>query len=1536
MIDTFRKSLNILVSLTLALPSYGFAQAEPPAPGEPVGDVGTSYEKMAENAERPGPGQPLGTFPADRFLYMNQEVFPLEVSSLGPIDWENFGRIEGPSERRTRLKILLARTKAELEKLPQSARQPNPETDANDALHFARMLFFIYGRVNGGLEIEPAKLNNFIALVQQSTEAATFIRLVSPHVKLRESEEEAITNEDERVRALSASMLEFLTKDHILEQRRRDMPLFLFEAQDPAHPSLANDPVDMHRRAVRLLMIRDVFERIQERWNWKTAYGEFNPTEGPVKAAKRAINWWDTRIEVTEGDQRVKTLSLRDAAKGRPSGDAQLHQCPSGTCHFSIWKDKTLLHSYGIDATAIATIDQFVVFTHPNGYDAESGTEHLLFLDLGKYTNLIGNENIPVFHAPVKTDAPVRELRAENGRLVLNGDRTLDRIQLKLASDLQEPVHNLTANLLSPDSWPKVLPLVDTVQVWFDEIISQSRQFAANERENAKSAHVMLDQLANGMQESLDRLKARAPMPKKDADDLKALAQDAANENVRKQYEIVSKSQVLAKAMNDAHEQQRLSRKLGARVRLLASALVSPRPNAGQYIKQAVAATWVRKGKTFKGMLDRVAELGNRPFVTAGAIAAGITAMVAPESFNHMLEAGLGVGVTTADYVVSTLGHIGEAVATGTHKTLEPVAGDSVLRQYVYDGNGFRAAVGIPAFIAFLGGLYFVPHFIFNYAQLRRDMRNPEIKSFADRMEKVREAYYKRIADEEGERRHTDSDFSPAENAQVAEFIETRREEIARGGIVKRAIRWVKRPFNAAISKASNFMQDAGATDVLKDSLANQNIELHNAIELAGQSPALDRAEKDKNEDFKNFWSAVKANAFGAALAGPLEAAYQTIVTNAKPAKDFMLSPASLELTLERWANVWNQWAMWRFATFGYGHVPVLGSWIPVWPMKPRPISFASKILYPEFMTTVATRKIGQPIIPTVLNGGLRKRFTGDTVGTARGDATIDPSTGAEVLNAAAWDPREELNALKKFEDQIIEVEKAVSEVAFRQSLEALAQYMTDPEDMQKFFNSPKLSSVYQPEINDLSWRARTFLRAHYEAAFNAGMAKFLGDEVDRIEGPAEDVNIGTVQVDPLPTPAKAEAEQMVDPNQEAMGATLKELKRRLARANVQRNGQAADYGFKVDQAKDAAAAVVRDVAHVQTARAAVNEGRLSLTNYRMNTKYDLIGSYDPSQPLNKSMKRVATVKKRLESPGALGRAVRSEITKLTLTVPIELTARLLLTAGLFEGVMKPIQEEFLGPNSIFYLSGTSFYMMMASGFFMSMMGDAWIKLQQDAFQDELGKFGDIPMGDDARKSALNWYMKQFNSRENTLWKNYTRNNSIVFWNMPAALANISLFNFMFSGRVDISYIMAMFIIGYTTPINAFMYKIDQGFERFVHYPARGAKEKWTAHPDIQKLLLPEMQKLRYRLAIFKDILTTTQGDWLSNVEMVPTSLGTRGLQRAFFGGGLLEEYIINKGLTPLQHAVTGVPVLEQIVKPIAKGCAAVLSTGNTDLKLIK
>ena len=1354
------------------------------------------YHRQYADLEKAGEGQPKSALAPDRFLLMEQSVFPKEVPVARTFVQHIF--------RRWSLKALHKKTDNYIKRLDAGSAQAQP---------FAKVL--------SDSEIRTALMK------------------------------------------------------HINDGRRADTPLFLWERS---------------KDRAQLEAIQTALLNVEKTWDFNNSQNSGNEAEAPYERRVRTINWWDAKVQVQENDAVVKTLDMKDTTAGVNTASDQPYFCSAKGCRFNIVKDGSVLHVFGVQSQVVGTFDQYVVFTHTDSYDPATGTQYLSFLDLGTYNGLIGNEEIPVFRLPLKIDEPVRSLNVRDGRLVLNDKFFIEREYFENASDMQQVAFNLQANVINPDSWAKVLPLVDSVQEYFNKVIRQELKSKADESDGLREAGVLMEQLGKELETLLNTQKLMKPMT---ADEHKKLGEKIANtgnggadavaERLELYHKRVSQSAILAKIMGQTQERARVSRQLSTRVRLLAASLLSPRPFASQKIKEALGAWFVRHEDAdgqpagWSKMMDRVLRLTDRPFVNAGVISAAILAAVAPSTFHTLVQSGLSFSTAIVDYMVWSLHGMGQSGVTGTHATFAPFVNpiQAIGDQYVKNGNWWRTGIGLSAFLSFLGSLYFVPHFIFNFAQLYKDLKKPGINGFVDRQNKFRQEYYARLAADEGERRNVGNGeavkFNEDEEADIQAFLKQRQEEAG------------KRRFFGLLGHKTD------VTDTIDAAADNQVEELSAAVDAAAQSTAVAKAVNESEDDFRSFWVA---------------------------AKHFAFSMPALELTLERWAGIWNAWASWRFTTFGFGYVKILGTEVPLY-LKVKPVSFAARIMYPEFMSKALFSRQGRAIIPTQTNGGLKSRCT---QAFQRACGLLNFATGA------GYTPRQQLQALEKFENQVIGAEEQITEVAFRKALEHLPKFMTDKDDLRTLFNSKSLDSITQRDVQTLSWGAKTFLRAHFESIYNAGMQKFLAETLDQREGqpdaPSQDMDIGTVP----PSDITADT----DSDQEVAQRSLAEMKKALVRLQAP-NGEQADYAFDVERAKGAALAVANDPVHYQNAEAAVKAGSLSVGNFALNAKYNLVADLDPKQ--NYSMARVETVHRRLQSPGALGRALRSEISKLKLTFPIDLTTKLLLSAGIFEGAMKPIQDQLWGPNSTFYLSHTSFYMIMASGFFMSMMADAWMKLQQDARQDDMGEFGHIPQGEDSERSFVRWYYKQFAAKENSLMKNWGFSNSLSFWNLPAALTNITLFYFMFSGRIDLSLLMAGYAIGFGTPVTALHYKVDQAFERAAHFAARGVKdEKWLAHPDVQKFLVPEMQRYRDRFTLVNDIYGNIQNNWLANIEMIPTDLGPRGFQRALFGGGLLEEYIVNYAIQPLQNLVSGVPGLQHVVSPVLNACQNLLTRGNTDL----
>lgn len=1312
---------------------------------------------------------------------------------------------------------------------------------------------------------------------------------------------------------LTGEQIEELAIKHVTVGRRVDTPEFIWDRRHSV------EQLEEISRNLQFMLYR---------WRY---VNEGNRTQAPVETRVRTATWWNMNLVVSENE--------RDTFVSELSAGGGAYKCAkAGDCSFKLAKGSTTYHIFGLPIQSIAHVGPYVVFTHADAYDAATGTQYLLFLDLDSYQGNLGNDEIPVFRLPLKIDQPLQSMAVRNGRLMINDKWSVERGYFKQASEMQKIAFNLTANMVNAESWAQVLPVVDSVQEYFSKFVREELDSAVDEKKGVGRAAVLMKELGQQIKTDLQKQAAVKPPTAKEKAELEKIsknleATDEMKSSLLTYHAGVQQSDALEKVISKTQARVKATRKLAARVRLLGVSLLSPRPAASQKIKNAIGAWFVRGGveNTSRGWMDRILRLTDRPFVTAGVLGAGVMAAAAPGSFHNLVHMGLGFGTAMLDYMVFALRGVGEASVDGTKYTFAPFADvfngsiGSIYKQYWEGDRWYKSLIGIPVFAAFIYSLYFVPHFIFNIAAARKDMREHNFKSFAERQSVFKRQYYEKLAQAEMDSRHHEqvTEFSPEEEERIMAWVDARKK--SRG----------------LLSFVGNKAEKDEVVDLIDAAAETSKEEVKTLIKAADESPAVLKAED--TEDFKGFWAAARHLAF---------------------------SMPALELTLGKWARIWNAWASWRFSAMGFMYLNVGESRVPVG-IKVKPVALAARTLYPEFMNTVVTRRTGKRILPTDLNGGFKTRgefskekihglhsepgpISKNDVFLHKGGAAAEEesaSTGAssaEGKPASKWSrlkswimpwrkdveeqdntvsPKQQLQALLQFEDQIIDVEQKVMEVALRSSLSALAKYVTNEKDLEILFGSDVINSITSRNVQRMTWRSRTFLRAHFESVYNSAMEKYLSEMVGQGEREEVRANINLhVQEVVSERGSEVDADQAreTSPGLVALKDTLIQM-----HAN---QGDSARFGFDLRSAQAAAMAVAKDPVHFEVAKQAVQRTRFAPSNIIKSTKYNLVTDFDPEQ--NKSMARYAQVDKRLKSATALGRAVRAEISKLLVTFPVNLGFKLLLTSAIFEGALAPIQPYLWGPNSTFYLSHTSFYGFFGAGFFMGMMADAWMKLQQDARQDEMGEFGQIPRGEDAERGFFRWYMKQFNAKENSLMKNWAYSNSLSFWNLPAALINISLFQFMFMGRVDLSLLAAGYVMAFTTPLSGFQNKIDQAFERAVHYAARGVEdEKWLAHPKVQEVVVPEMQKLRNRFTLFNDIKGDFEGNLIGNIEMIPTSLGPRGYMRAIFGGGLLEEYIVNYVFDPLQKATNGT-LIGKVISPVISSCQWFLTNGNVDLNL--
>jgi hypothetical protein len=1326
------------------------------------------------------------------------------------------------------------------------------------------------------------RLHKLVVLIQR---VDRYLKLID------EGKAEARTFED-----LDPKDIPALTKDqtdkeimaHIAAGRKADTPYFVWQRRlDKEH----------------LLNIRRHMVTMFNTWQRDRAMDVANYTQADTSRRVRAVNWWDVNVSVTEADGPVlRVLPMSDTARYRSLSGKAPYFCAEDVCQFNLTYKNETLHKFGIPAKVVATYGQFLIFTHKDSYDAPTGTQYLSFIDLETYSTAIGNEDLPVFRMPVKTDKPISSLEIRGGKLILNGTHWLDKDVLQDASDLQQMAFNLTSNLVDPREWASTLPMVDAFREQVRRIMEHTVADAASEYGGLKKTEVLFGQLGKELQSQLEKTAAIKPSnPSVSEENLKDAGKDGKFETalkaVQTYHDRVKQSGVLADRMEKVTTKVADSRKLSGRISMLMAKLLSPKPWASQKLKEAIGIYVAKRGDLLPSQRGFIGNFMDRPFLNSGVIAATAMSIFMPDSFHQLVGMGLGVGSSVLDYMMFALKGIGESVLVGTDRTFaalyEPVK--AIGDQYIYNGNWYRTLIGLAAFVPTIFSIYYLSHWAFNFHKYKEDLRAGKAKNFIEQQSLAKYEALKRQADEDA-KKHTGevANLSGEDKAGIDQWL---KDRAAGKHSPPKKYGWFSRHI---LGKKGAPEEMVSEEKMIGETAINERVgEALAAGEAAAESEAVKDVSRLETGEFKSFWAAAKHFAF--------------------------TGMASYETTLHRWASFWNFYAGWRFCSVGFKGVRVCKTNIPLM-ISPKPVMWSARLLFPDLFSTVVAKRNGKLVIPTQINGGLRKRALHDFVG-------IFSKRAAEAARAKLQGTTtEQIRNLSRFEDKIIDVENEIVKVAFNESLGALAKFATNKKDLEIIFGADPITSITNSQIRDLSFASQTFLRAHFESIYDRAMHKYMEGLVDA-EGAEPPISIG--DLDKIEEAAMNEQRAISESGGglkgETGGASLAELKK----AFVAKTTVGADHKFDLERAKGIVKEVADDGAHRIVALEAVRKGRLSVSNIARNTKYNAVSNLDPEQ--NPSMARWNVVHTRLQSPGALGRAVRAEISKLLVTFPLDLGMKMFLAAGITEGVLKPIQEEFWGPNSTAYLSHTSFYMLMASGFAMGMMADAWVKVQMDQRQDDMGEFGQIPKGEDAVRGLTRWWTKNFFAPANSLWSNYMFYNKVIFWNLPAALFNISLFYYAFSGRIDLSLLIAGYVVAFGTPLGAFHQKLDQAFERAVHYAARGLKkELWLGDPRVQEVMLKEQQRMRNRYTFWHDFFSGIEGNWTTAIEMIPTSYGTRGFARALFGGKLIEEMIVDGVLDPAKAAVANVPGVGPAVNAVAAACEHLLTYGNEDLTLRK
>jgi hypothetical protein len=546
----------------------------------------------------------------------------------------------------------------------------------------------------------------------------------------------------------------------------------------------------------------------------------------------------------------------------------------------------------------------------------------------------------------------------------------------------------------------------------------------------------------------------------------------------------------------------------------------------------------------------------------------------------------------------------------------------------------------------------------------------------------------------------------------------------------------------------------------------------------------------------------------------------------------------------------------------GHVYVATWNVWFALRSFVLSPRYFYAFVMHPRYLNTVVSGD-KEARLPTRWNGG---RAPLHQVMLDRLSRLYDADSVKEM---------------QRWEAAILPFESKIKKAALEAAYQAVSKKITDPDELQKVFETFGIDSLGDGTIEKLSHDNKNYFRFYFYLAFEGAMEKLLRDHlaVDGLERTLRDSK-------------KTDADLL---------ATL---------------------DLSEESAKDIVRSVINETLDFE---AQVSERVSGFSMERIIELYHLKNTYlmDPSR--HRQVNRLQSVNRQKDNPQAMARAVRATRASILVDKPLELMMMFICLAGVTTGINKPLYEEFISDNSLFYLGRYPFFTGYIAGVIMGVFADIWFKLQQDEKNE--GKFEDAPQGADSKRGFLSWYMKQTMTKDNSLASNWKFYNKLIWANMKAAFVLYVVLNMVTLGRFELDTYITGYLLAFLTPLGAFAMKVEQGFEKAAHYYAKDIPPHLRAHPDAQKYLNKRIASARIKFNLTYKFYENVMGFFTGTLQTIAsTGIGPRALARSLFMGYTPTEIVVNS-LEKVNDAVGQVPG----VRSITGFCRKMIANRYTD-----
>jgi len=490
----------------------------------------------------------------------------------------------------------------------------------------------------------------------------------------------------------------------------------------------------------------------------------------------------------------------------------------------------------------------------------------------------------------------------------------------------------------------------------------------------------------------------------------------------------------------------------------------------------------------------------------------------------------------------------------------------------------------------------------------------------------------------------------------------------------------------------------------------------------------------------------------------------------------------------------------------------------------------------------------------------------------------LRPFWQEHVLRLKGLFGSEALKNLREAESKLLPVEAEIQKIVLKRAFSALLRHIDTPEDLKKFFETNGVDSITDETIYELSAKHRSFFQLYFwrlqEEVTSSFLRATLGDEKDLRNLSSE--SLEKINCSPVEAEAYVEAYLVHHP----------------------------DFEREIFEQVENNQGVVE--------RALIN---LNLKNVkRLDAKS------------NRQVSRMKLAERQMANPQAMARAVRATKAAILVDKPLELIMRFVLLAAIDTGIMVPMHDEMFSENSWFYLGRYPFLTGYMVGLIQGVLADIWMKIQTDAKNE--GTFGEVPEGEDAKLSFLQWYKKQtFHNPKNRWWDNQKYNTAIIFANMKAALVTYVVTNLITLGRFDLDTYFTGYLLYYLLPLMGFSMMIEQGFEFASFYYAKDIPKKYRNHPEVEKYLNSRIGYSRIWFNLYYKIYENFSGLVLDALQTIQTTAnGTRAFARILLFGYTPTELVANS-LDAVGDALNKVPG----ARLCAKGLRKLITNRYTD-----